>query len=121
MAMAELLRALEDAAAARRREILEAARAEAARITGEAAARDAASAAAGRAQAVAEARAAADGRLAAARREVARRVTLARAGSIERVLEAARARLSGALAAEPELIDRLVDRALAYLDRPAIA
>ncbi len=119
--MAELLRALGDAAAARRREILDAARAEAERIAGEAAAREAASAAACRAQVVAEARAAAEARLAAARREAAGRLILARSGSTERVLAAAVARLADLLASDPDLVDRLVVQALAYLDRPAIA
>ena len=119
MALAELLRVLEDETAAEVRAIAEAAADEAARIETEAFASRSERIASATAAFGAKRRAAGDGELAAANRAARGDVLAARAAMLERIRAGVREQLPAVLAGDPELGRALVAAALACIgDEP---
>ena len=113
MALAELIRVLEDSTAAEVRAIAEAAAGEAARIETDALARRSERIARATAAFAAKRRATGDGEIAAANRAARGEVLAARAAMLERIRAGVREQLPAVLAGDPELGRALVAAALA--------
>lgn len=113
MALADLLRVLEDGASAEVRAIAEAAAGEAARVETEAFARRSERVARAMAVCAATRRAAGEVEIAAANRAARAEILAARAAMLERIRAAVSAQLPDVLAGEPELRRALVAAALA--------
>lgn len=113
MALAELLRVLEDGTAAEVRAIADAAAGEAARIEAEASSRRRERTATATAACAATCRAVGDAEIAAANRAARADILAARAAMLERVRAGVSEQLPGVLAGDPELGRALVAAALA--------
>lgn len=119
MALAELLRVLEDGTTAEVRAIAEAAASEAARIEAEASARRTDRIASATAACTSTHRAAGDAEIASAGRAARADILAARAAMLERIRAGVCEQLPGVLAADPELQRALVVAALACVgDEP---